>query len=56
MRGFEKLPYALGISVIPGVNLRFRFLYDPERLPEERALALRNGLHVPHGRSGALAG
>ena len=39
MRGFEKLPYALGISVIPGVNLRFRFLYDPERLPEERALA-----------------
>lgn len=46
MHGFEKLPYALGISVIPGVNLRFRFLYDPERLPEERALALRNGLHA----------
>ena len=46
MRGFEKLPYALGISVIPGVNLRFRFLYDPARLPEERALALRNALHA----------
>ena len=46
MRGFEKLPYALGISVIPGVNLCFRFLYDPERLPKEGALALRNALHA----------
>ena len=46
MRGFEKIPYALGISVIPGVNLSFRFLYDPERLPKERAQVLRDGLHA----------
>ena len=46
MHGFEKIPYAFGISVIPGVNLSFRFLYDPRRLPEERARALRNGLQA----------
>ena len=56
MRGFEKIPYALGISVIPGVNLRFRFLYDPDRLPEERALALRNGLHAVLAAAAAGAG
>ena len=46
MRGFEKIPYALGISVIPGARLRFRFLYDIAQLPQERTLALRNGLHA----------
>lgn len=44
MRGFEKIPYPLGISVIPGKNLRFRFLFDPARLPHQRLHALCEGL------------
>jgi len=46
MRGFEKIPYALGISVIPGARLRFRFLYDAGRLSHNSILALCNGLHA----------
>lgn len=56
MRGFEKLPYPLGISVVPGVHLRFRFLYDPERLPQERVLVLRNGLHAVLAATASGAG
>ncbi|SDF24354.1 amino acid adenylation domain-containing protein [Desulfovibrio legallii] len=44
VQGFEKIPYPLGITVIPGTRLRCRFLYDPLRLPAERVHALREGL------------
>ncbi|HOF10547.1 MAG TPA: condensation domain-containing protein, partial [Opitutaceae bacterium] len=30
--GFEQIPYPLGISVVQGNGLLFRFLYDPRRL------------------------
>ncbi len=36
VQGFEKIPYPLGISVIPGDALRVRFLYDPSRMDPER--------------------
>jgi len=46
MRGFEKIPYPLGISVIPGKQLRFRFLFNPARLPLERVRLLLAGLRA----------
>lgn len=46
VRGFEKIPYPLGISALPGEALTFRFLYDPVRLPRERVAVLMEKLHI----------
>lgn len=46
VHGFEKIPYPLGISVIPGGKIRFRFLYDPSRMDHERVGGLSERLHV----------
>lgn len=35
VNGFEKIPYPLGISVVPQKTILFRFLYDPESLTDE---------------------
>ncbi len=40
VQGFEKIPYPLGISVIPGDTLRVRFLYDPSRMDHGRVRGL----------------
>ncbi|EPY00911.1 non-ribosomal peptide synthetase, partial [Magnetospirillum fulvum MGU-K5] len=42
--GFEKIPYPLGISVIPEESLGVRFLFDPAQLPRDRVLALQSRL------------
>lgn len=44
VEGYEKIPYPLGISVIPGASLRFRFLYDPGSMSAERVQALQERL------------
>lgn len=46
VHGFEKIPYPLGISVIPGDRIRFRFLYDPSRMEPERVGGLSDRLHA----------
>ena len=46
VHGFEKIPYPLGISVIPGDRIRFRFLYDPSRMDHERVGGLSGRLHA----------
>lgn len=46
VHGFEKIPYPLGISVIPGDRIRFRFLFDPSRMDHERVSWLSESLHV----------
>lgn len=46
VEGYEKIPYPLGISVIPGSSLRFRFLYDSGSLSAERVQALQERLFV----------
>ena len=46
VHGFEKIPYPLGISVIPGDRIRFRFLYDPSRMEHERVGGLSDRLHA----------
>lgn len=46
IHGFERIPYPLGISVIPGKSLRFRFLYEAAALDRERVLALQGKLHT----------
>jgi amino acid adenylation domain-containing protein len=38
--GYEKLPYPLGITVIPGERLGLRFLYDSAAMGRERAASL----------------
>ena len=45
VNGFEKIPYPLGISVIPGDAIQFRFLYDPARMGHEYVLGLSDKLH-----------
>jgi len=44
VRGYEKIPYPLGITVIPGERLVLRFLHDPAALPEARVAGLRGRL------------
>ncbi|BFR47067.1 non-ribosomal peptide synthetase [Nitratidesulfovibrio sp. HK-II] len=46
VRGYEKIPYPLGITVIPGAELRFRFLYDPAVLARSDVENLRDRLHA----------
>ncbi|MGJ3523081.1 amino acid adenylation domain-containing protein [Nitratidesulfovibrio sp. D1] len=46
VRGYEKIPYPLGITVIPGAELRFRFLYDPAVLGRADVESLRDRLHA----------
>lgn len=46
VRGYEKIPYPLGISVIPGEELMLRFLYDPALLPQARVAVFMNRLHA----------
>lgn len=46
VRGYEKIPYPLGISVIPGEELILRFLYDPALLPQARIAVFMNRLHA----------
>ncbi len=38
--GFEQIPYPLGISVVQGNGLLFRFLYDPTRLERSHVQGL----------------
>ncbi|WP_325643383.1 non-ribosomal peptide synthetase, partial [Humidesulfovibrio sp.] len=44
--GHEKLPYPLGITIIPDERLVLRFLYDPEVLPQARVAGLMDRLHA----------
>lgn len=46
VRGFEKIPYPLGITVIPGAEMQLRFLYDPAVLDRDDVVSLRNRLHA----------
>ncbi len=46
VRGFEKIPYPLGISVVPSKRLLFRFLFDPARMDESRVRNLCDQLHT----------
>ncbi len=47
IRGFEKIPYPLGISVIPGDQIQFRFLYDPAVMEHDDVRGLQDRLlHV----------
>ncbi|GAB6125794.1 amino acid adenylation domain-containing protein [Humidesulfovibrio idahonensis] len=44
VRGHEKIPYPLGITVIPGEKLQLRFLYDPAALDSARVAGLQDRL------------
>ena len=46
VRGYEKIPYPLGISVIPGEELMLRFLYDPTLLPQPRVAVFMDRLRA----------
>ncbi|MGE4554209.1 MAG: amino acid adenylation domain-containing protein, partial [Desulfovibrionaceae bacterium] len=41
VRGTEQLPYGLGLAVLPGAELGFRFSYDRRRFPEAFMADLR---------------
>jgi len=46
LRGHEKIPYALGITIIPGERIGLRFLYDPAALEPARVTDLMDRLQA----------
>jgi amino acid adenylation domain-containing protein len=46
IRGHEKIPYPLGITIIPGERLGLRFLYDPAVLEPARVAGLMDRLNA----------
>lgn len=45
IHGFEKIPYPFSVSVIPGDNLKFRFLFNPAKISQATIQNISSKLH-----------